>query len=78
MYSCGYDSSIVNGNWFIYCDLYLSYTFFFGWVLHYTNIVKVTWLRSSYTGGGRPHVPLHALHTETLVEPLMFCNRLAD
>ena len=34
---------------------------FFGWGLRRTNIVKVIWRLSTFTGGGRLQVPLHAL-----------------
>ena len=48
---------------------------FCGWVLRLTNTVQVIWWLSSFTGGGRPRVPLRALFQSqvgTWVEPLTF------
>ena len=52
-----------------------AFVIVFGWVLHHTNTVKVIWGLSSFTGKGRPQVPLRALfqaQAVTRVEPLMF------
>ena len=38
-----------------------AYIFFFGWILCRTNTVDAIWRLSSFTGGGRPQVPLRAL-----------------
>ena len=41
--------------------IYSNPFFFFGWVLRHTNTVEVIWGLSSFTSGGRPQVPFHAL-----------------
>ena len=37
------------------------------WDLHRTNTIKVIWRHSSFTGGGRPQVPLHVLFQEQAI-----------
>ena len=49
----------------------------FGWDLRRINTLNVIWRLSSFTGGGRPQVPLCALlqaRAGTRVEPSTFCK----
>ena len=49
-------------NYSVAIDMVLwFYLFSFGWVLRRTNTVMIIWRLSSFTGGGRPHVPLRPL-----------------
>jgi hypothetical protein len=49
----------------LFQNLIILLFFFLIWVLRHTDTVKVIWRRSSFTGGGRPQVPLCAFFSGT-------------